>query len=44
VIARIDCGVSFEVHLTPAAETSLQLKPGTAVWLVLKTHSCHLVR
>ena len=44
VIARIDCGAEFEVHLTPAAETSLALQPGLEVWLVIKTHSCHLVR
>jgi molybdate transport system ATP-binding protein len=44
VVARVDCGVEFEVHLTPAAETSLGLKPGSPVWLVIKTHSCHLVR
>ncbi len=44
VVARVDCGADFEVHLTPAAETSLALKPGSAVWLIIKTHSCHLVR
>lgn len=43
-VARVDCGAEFEVHLTPAAEGSLGLKPGSQVWLVIKTHSCHLVR
>ncbi len=44
VIAEVDCGAEFEVHLTPAAENSLGLKPGAQVWLIIKTHSCHLVR
>ncbi len=44
VIAQVDCGVSFEVHLTPAAEKALALAPGREVWLVIKTHSCHLLR
>jgi len=44
VVAQVDCGAVFEVHLTPAAGDSLGLKPGSEVWLVIKTHSCHLVR
>ena len=44
VVARVDCGTAFEVHLTPAAEASLALKPGALVWLIIKTHSCHIVR
>jgi molybdate transport system ATP-binding protein len=44
VVAKIDCGVEMEVHLTLAARDSLQLQPGRAVWLVVKTHSCHLMR
>jgi len=43
VIARINCGVEMEVHLTLAARDSLQLEPGREVWLVVKTHSCHLM-
>jgi molybdate transport system ATP-binding protein len=43
VVARVDCGVEMEVHLTLAARDSLQLQPGREVWLVLKTHSCHLM-
>lgn len=43
VRARIDCGVEFVVHVTPGAVRSLDLAEGTRVWLVLKTHSCHLV-
>jgi molybdopterin-binding protein len=44
VIAQADCGVLFEVHLTPAAVTSLQLRAGSEVWVILKTHSCLLLR
>jgi molybdate transport system ATP-binding protein len=54
VLARVDCGVPesgtpdsgtpFQVLLTPAARHSLGLEPGRKVWLVIKTHSCHLLR
>jgi molybdate transport system ATP-binding protein len=43
VAARVDCGVEMEVHLTLAARDALHLKPGRDVWLVIKTHSCHLM-
>ena len=43
VIARVDCGIAFVVHVTPGAVRALELAPGQRVWLVLKTHSCHLV-
>lgn len=43
ITAQVDCGVRFEVHLTPGARDSLQLHAGREVWLVLKTHSCQLV-
>jgi len=39
----VNCGVEMEVHLTLAARDSLQLQPGHAVWLIVKTHSCHLM-
>lgn len=40
----VDCsGTDFEVHLTLAAREALQLAPGKSVWLVVKTHSCHLM-
>jgi molybdate transport system ATP-binding protein len=42
VVAQVDCGTRVEVHLTPGARDALQLTPGQPVWLVLKTHSCHL--
>jgi len=43
VVAKVECGVEVEVHLTLAARDSLQLQPGREVWLVVKTHSCHLM-
>jgi molybdate transport system ATP-binding protein len=36
-------GIEFEVHVTLAARDSLQLDEGKNVWLVVKTHSCHLM-
>ncbi len=42
VAARVDCGVEVEVHLTLAARDALELKPGREVWLIVKTHSCHV--
>lgn len=44
VIARVNCRIEMEVHLTLAARDSLQLEPGKEVWLVIKTHSCHLMQ
>jgi molybdenum ABC transporter ATP-binding protein len=43
VVARVDCGVEMSVHLTLAARDSLQLIPERQVWLIVKTHSCHLL-
>lgn len=44
VSATVDCGgTEFEVHLTLAARESLQLTVGKNVWVVVKTHSCHLM-
>ena len=43
VVVRVSCGVEMEVHLTLAARDSLQLQPGREVWLIVKTHSCHLM-
>ena len=43
VIVRVNCGVDLEVHLTLAARDSLELQPGREVWLIVKTHSCHLM-
>src|ERR1700722_2245645 len=44
VSARVKCRVEMEVHLTLAARDSLQLAAGREVWLVIKTHSCHLMQ
>ena len=45
VSASVDCsGVEFEVHVTLAAQEALSLAPGKNVWVVIKTHSCHLLR
>jgi molybdate transport system ATP-binding protein len=41
--AKVDCGVEMEVHLTLAAREALHLQPGSRVWLVIKTYSCHLM-
>jgi molybdopterin-binding protein len=43
VSVRVQCRVEMEVHLTLAARDSLELVPGKEVWLVIKTHSCHLM-
>jgi molybdate transport system ATP-binding protein len=44
VSAAVDCGgAEFEVHLTLAARDALQLGVGKNVWVVVKTHSCHLL-
>jgi molybdate transport system ATP-binding protein len=44
VIAQVDCGVLLEVHLTPAAESALQLHAEREVWVIIKTYSCLLLR
>jgi molybdate transport system ATP-binding protein len=44
ISARVKCRVEMEVHLTLAARDSLQLEQGKEVWLVIKTHSCHLMQ
>jgi molybdate transport system ATP-binding protein len=44
ILARVECGVEMEVHLTLAARDSLALAEGREVWLIIKTHSCHLMR
>ena len=44
ISARVNCGVEMEVHLTLAARDALEVQPGRDVWLVIKTHSCHLMQ
>jgi molybdate transport system ATP-binding protein len=43
MVARVEVGVEMEVHLTLAARDALALGAGREVWLVVKTHSCHLM-
>lgn len=43
IIARVDCGVELSVHLTLGARDALSLAPGKQVWVIVKTHSCHLL-
>ena len=44
VVVRFDSGgVVFVSHVTPSAARALELAEGKPVWIVLKTHSCHLV-
>lgn len=44
ISALVNCGgTEFEVHVTLAARDALQLGPGKSVWVVAKTHSCHLL-
>lgn len=43
VVLQIQAGVRFVVHVTPGAVRSLGLQAGLPVWLILKTHSCHVV-
>jgi molybdate transport system ATP-binding protein len=43
VALQIRAGVRFEVHVTPGAVRSLALQTGMLVWLIVKTHSCHVV-
>src|SRR5580700_8690838 len=44
ISARVDCGVEMEVYLTLSARDALQLAAGREAWLVIKTHSCHLMQ
>jgi molybdate transport system ATP-binding protein len=44
ISAMVNCdGTEFEVHLTLGARDALQLVPGKEIWVVVKTHSCHLM-
>jgi molybdate transport system ATP-binding protein len=43
VVARVDAGGPFIVHVTPGAIDALGLAPGRAVWLIIKTYSCRIV-
>jgi molybdate transport system ATP-binding protein len=47
ILARVDFGpdhnLQIAVQLTLAARDSLRLSEGREVWLIIKTHSCHLM-
>ena len=43
VACCVNAGAIFRVHVTPGALRALELTVGRRVWLVIKTHSCHLV-
>jgi molybdate transport system ATP-binding protein len=42
IVAVVDCGIEVSVHLTLGARDWLGLNPGSAVWVIVKTYSCHL--
>jgi len=44
VHAIVDCGVDFRVTITPHAQQELGLEVGNTVWLIIKSHSCYLLR
>jgi molybdate transport system ATP-binding protein len=41
---KIEAGTQMVAHVTPGAVRSLGLERGKQVWMVIKTHSCHLVK
>jgi len=43
VLCRVNAGAIFLVHVTLGALRALELQAGQRIWLVIKTHSCHLV-
>jgi molybdate transport system ATP-binding protein len=44
VTVAVDCGgVKFLAHITVGAEGSLELRVDCAVWLIIKSYSCHLL-
>jgi molybdate transport system ATP-binding protein len=42
--AIVDTGSLFRTHLTLGSSELLQLAPGNSVWILIKTHSCCLLR
>jgi len=45
VSVLVNCqGTEFEVYVTPSAVQSLSLEREMKVWVVIKTHSCFLIR
>jgi molybdate transport system ATP-binding protein len=43
VVATIDAGVPFVVHVTPGAAEALALQPAATPWLIIKTYSCRVL-
>ena len=43
MVAAVDAGARFIVHLTPTGVEALNLQPGDHVWLIVKTYSCRIV-
>ena len=42
MVAVVDVGARFIVHLTPSGVESLHLHAGDHVWLIVKTYSCRI--
>jgi molybdate transport system ATP-binding protein len=40
----VDCGAEFRVDLTPSSVQSSGLEAGREAWMIVRPHSCHLVR
>jgi molybdate transport system ATP-binding protein len=43
MVATVDAGARFIVHLTPTGVEALRLKPGDHIWLIVKTYSCRIL-
>jgi molybdate transport system ATP-binding protein len=43
VVATIDAGVPFVVHVTPGGADALVLQPDARPWLIIKTYSCRIL-
>jgi molybdate transport system ATP-binding protein len=43
MVAAVDAGQRFIVHLTPGGVASLNLTPGDHLWLIVKTYSCRIL-
>jgi len=44
VVATVEAGARFVVHLTPGGADTLGLRPGARAWLIIKTYSCRVAR
>jgi molybdate transport system ATP-binding protein len=43
IVLAVDTGARFVVHLTRGAATSLGIRAGDQVWLIVKTYSCRVL-